>query len=97
MKNKYYLIGVVSVTILLILLTLSWQVGQPSPIGHAGLTSDYWTYMDLPDITDRARRKYCKLNNEEWEEYYKEKEKEDREISDNLEKYIKDWYYGKAD
>lgn len=59
--------------------------------------TDYWTYADLPDLTDEERFAFADKTAEEWEAYYLEAHHEARAFSDALEAYILDWYYNGAD
>jgi hypothetical protein len=58
---------------------------------------DYWTPVDLPDMSDEEKREYCEMSSQEWEEYYTEKLEQATQLSDALEEYILDWYYDGAD
>jgi len=100
-KRRLFIITIGIILLVLIALNLYKKVmlsTQRPPVWRAGLTDDYWTYTDVPDLTDKERsQKYCKMSDEQWEEYYQEKDQEAKELSSKLEQYIKDWYYGKAD
>lgn len=59
--------------------------------------TDYWTYADLPDLTEEERSAFAEKTQEEWEAYYLEANREARIFSDALEAYILEWYYNGAD
>lgn len=63
----------------------------------AEVPTDYWTYVDLPDLTDEQRLAFADKTAEEWEAYYLEAHQEARTFSDALEAYILEWYYNGAD
>jgi len=58
---------------------------------------DYWTYTDLPDLTDEDREAFIDKTPEEWDAYYLSASQDANDISQALEDYILDWYYGDAD
>ncbi|MBW2146856.1 MAG: hypothetical protein JRI22_07535 [Deltaproteobacteria bacterium] len=58
--------------------------------------ADYYTYTNLPSMSQRKIRAYCKMSDEEWKKYYQQKYAEAKQLSDRLERYIRDWYAGKA-
>lgn len=57
---------------------------------------DYWTYTNFPILSDLQKQKYCQMTSTEKEEYNQEIIGEARALSDRLENYILDWYYGNA-
>jgi len=59
--------------------------------------TDYWSYVDLPDLTDEERFAFADKTLEEWEAYYLEAHEQARIFSDALEAYILEWYYNGAD
>jgi hypothetical protein len=59
--------------------------------------SDYWNYMDVPDLTDEERNDFADKSPEEWDAYYLTASQEANDLSQSLEDYILDWYYGDAD
>lgn len=64
----------------------------------AGVSEDYWTYFDIPDLSlEEMINSSCRKTRQEWVSYYQQKNQEAKELSDKLETYIKDWYYGRAD
>jgi len=59
---------------------------------------DYHTYTDLPYLTDRQKmEKYCSMTAAEWQQYYEASNDEAVVLSDQLEDYIRNWYYNGAD
>ncbi len=58
---------------------------------------DYWTYFDLPDLTDEDRQAFIDKTPEEWDSYYATANQDAHDISAALEAYILEWYYGDAD
>jgi len=57
---------------------------------------DYFSQYVLPQTTKSSQNKFLKKTTQEWEEYYDLKIREAKELSDQLEKYIRDWSDGKA-
>ncbi len=58
--------------------------------------ADYYTYTNLPSMSRRKIRAYSKMSDEEWKKYCQKKYPEAKQLSDRLERYIRDWYAGKA-
>lgn len=96
MKKKYLFIGigVILLFILLFILVLVRVMGNMKAIPPR--SSHYYTYTDFPEISEIEKQKYCKMSSEEQEEYYQGKIEEAKQLSDKLEQYILDWYYGNA-
>jgi len=64
----------------------------------AGVPEDYYTYFDIPDLSIKQMiNNSCRKTRQEWASYYQQQNQEAKELSDKLETYIKDWYYGRAD
>ncbi|MBW2148852.1 MAG: hypothetical protein JRG73_19490 [Deltaproteobacteria bacterium] len=57
---------------------------------------DYWTYTDFQVLSDEEIRAFCDMTPAEREEYDNEKIAEAQALSDRLETYIRNWYYGNA-
>jgi hypothetical protein len=62
------------------------------------LPEDYWTYFDVPDLSiPEMTNNFCYKTRAGWESYYQQQNQQAKDLSDKLETYIKDWYYGRAD
>jgi hypothetical protein len=63
----------------------------------AGVPQDYYTYFDIPDLSlEEMINNSCRRTKSQWASYYQQQNQEAAQLSDKLESYIKDWYYGKA-
>jgi len=58
---------------------------------------DYYTYTNLPAMSERQTRAYCRMSPEEWEAYYQDQLTQAQQLSDRLETYIRAWYTGSAE
>lgn len=96
-KGKYAII-LLEIFLLLALMSSSCAAGQKKR-GDFQLkkpSADYYTYTSLPVVSQREIRAHCRMSPEEWEDYYREKYAEAKQLSNRLESYIRDWYHGNA-
>lgn len=91
LKNKFIRWGIVVIMVIVLFtfLVKKKSVGERPP-------PDYYTYTNLPQLSEWKKQSYCRMSPEKKEQYYQEKLAEAKILSDKLEAYIRDWYYGKA-
>lgn len=61
------------------------------------LPDDYWSYMNLPDMTQDERRTFYDKTPEEWEAYYEATDAKALDLSNKLREHILAWYHDGAD
>ena len=57
---------------------------------------DYWTYTNFPKLSAKQKMDLCKMTPAERQEFSQRTISEAEDLSDRLEEYILDWYYGNA-
>ena len=60
------------------------------------VSPDYWSYVELPKMTDAERRAFFQMNEKGWENFRQKQLDSAQILSDVLENYIHLWYTGNA-
>jgi hypothetical protein len=89
MRNKYVFVLMAVV----LTITASGWLQKHDEHGFTPSPGDYWLPIDLPDISQSEKIKNCQMILQKGRMYYVGKLKEATLLSDNLEKYILDWFY----
>lgn len=91
LKNKFICWGIVVIVVIILLTFLVKKkfLGEKLP-------PDYYTYTNLSQLSGWKKQSYCRMSPEKKEKYEQEKIEEAGALSDRLETYIRDWYYGNA-